>query len=98
MTRNGHARSGTSNQGGALLRTADRQNRQDYAEVVNSGLGALYSLGSEVYGRWSTSCTQLVPALARERARGLHPRVRRGAALALLNRWWCILGVALQNA
>ena len=31
--------------------------------------------------RWSTQCVDLVPALARERCRGLHPRIWRGAAL-----------------
>ena len=41
---------------------------------------------------------KLVPALARERSRGLHPRLRRGFALSLQNRWWGILGVALQRA
>ena len=29
---------------------------------------------------------------------GLHPRLRRGFALSLQNRWWGILGVALQRA
>ena len=47
-----------------------------HAEVIESGLGALSSLGCEVYGRWSEQCVKLVPALARERARGVHPRLR----------------------
>ncbi len=45
----------------------------------------------------SRPAVQLVPALAREHARGLHPRVRRGAALGFQSRWWSILGVALQK-
>ena len=55
-------------------------------------------LGCEVYGRWGPQCIKLVPELARERARGLHPRIRRGTALALQHRWWGILGVALQKS
>ena len=41
---------------------------------------------------------QLMPALARERTRGLHARIRRGVALGLQHRWWGLLGVALQRA
>ena len=40
----------------------------------------------------------MVPALAREHARGLHPRIRRGAALGFQYRWWGILSIALQRS
>ena len=69
-----------------------------YAVVTASGLGSLQCLGCEVFGRWSRQCVELVPALARERARGMHPRIRRGTALSLQHRWWGVLGVALQKA
>ena len=39
-----------------------------------------------------------MPALARERSRGHHPRIRRGIALSLQQRWWGILGMALHRA
>ena len=65
---------------------------------MNTGLGALYCLGCEVYGRWGEPCIRLIPQLAREHARGLHPRVRRGAALGYQNRWWSLVSVALQKA
>ena len=68
-----------------------------YGEVLSTGLDALLCLGCEVYGRWSDQCVVLVPDLARERTRGLHPRVQRGTALALQHRWWDILGMALQK-
>ena len=55
-------------------------------------------LGAEVYGRWSRSCIRLVPQLARQHAKGLHPRIRRGTALAFQNRWWGILSIALQKS
>ena len=57
----------------------------------------LLCLGAEVFGRWSAQCIKFAPALARERSRGLNPRIRRGVALSLQHRWWCILGIALQK-
>ena len=97
LTAQGQARPGTSNRGGALLEAARRENDATYCEVVQSGLGALYCLGSEVFGRWGSQCIALVPALARERTRGLHVRVRRGTRLLLERRWWGILGVSQQR-
>ena len=47
---------------------------------------------------FSVMSVKLVPALARERARGLHRRIRRGVALGLQHRWWGLLGIALQRA
>ena len=52
VSRNGQPRSGTSNRGGRLLEIADEDNTATYQPVVSSGLGALYCLGCEVYGRW----------------------------------------------
>ena len=66
--------------------------------LVEKLLNSLYSLGAEVYGRWSRSCILLVPKLARQHAKGLHPRIRRGSALAFQNRWWGILSIALQKS
>ena len=66
--------------------------------LVESGLGVLLRLGCEVFGRWSQQCIELVPALGRERTRGVHPRLRRGVALSLQQRWWGVLGIALQKA
>ena len=77
----GFPRSGTSNRGGSLLEAARSDNDATYRVVEQSGLGALFCLGAEVFGRWGQQCIDLVPALARERTRGLHPRVRRGTAL-----------------
>ena len=55
-------------------------------------------LGCEVYGRWGQPCIDLMDKLVRERARMLHPRVRRGTALGLQHRWWGILSISLQKA
>ena len=98
ITRHGAARPGTSNRGGMPLEHAEEDNNDTYREVISSGLGSLQCLGCEVFGRWGAQCVQLVPALARERCRGLHPRIRRGFALGLQHRWWGLLGIALQRA
>ena len=97
LSGDGEPRGGTSNHDGTLLRDAQHENDATYHEVVQSGLGSLLCLGSEVFGRWSQQCIKLVPALAREKARGLHPRIRRGHALSLQHRWWGLLGMSLQR-
>ena len=97
LTGTGQARPGTSNVGGRLLVQATAENNNTYHEVVSSGLGALYSLGAEVFGRWSSQAVTLLVELARERSRGIHPRLRRGTALGLQHRWAGILGIGLQR-
>ena len=98
LTGNGHPRPGTSNRGGRLLEAATAENNATYSVVNTSGLGALCSLGAEVYGRLSQQSVELLPALARERSRGMHPRLRRSTALGLLQRWSGIISVGLQRA
>ena len=75
-----------------------QENYTTYPEVTSSGLGRLCCLSSEVFGRWGSDPIDLVPALARERSRGLPRRIRRGVILALQHRWWGILGIAMQRA
>ena len=98
LSRSGRPRPGTSNSGGTLLRQAERDNNRTYQPVLDSGLGALYCLGHEVYGRWSAQAVELLPRLALERSRGMHPRLRKGAALSYLNRWSGLIAVAVQRA
>ena len=81
-----------------MLDAAATENNNIYREVVDSGLGVLYCLGAEVFGRMSSQAVELLPALARERSRGLHPRIRRSTAHALLHRWSRIVAVGLQRA
>ena len=50
----GQPHPGTSNAGERLLDAATAENNSTYHEVVSSGLGGLYCLGVEVYGRMST--------------------------------------------
>ena len=70
LRRDGNPRPGTSNNGGKLLDDAEKQNDNTYREVLSSRLGSLQCLGVEIYGRWGKQCTNLLPALARERTRG----------------------------
>ena len=80
-----------------MLVQATAENNNTYHEVVTSGLGALYSLGAEVIGRWSTQAITLLVELARERSRGMHPRLRRSIAFGLQHRWAGILAIGLQR-
>lgn len=98
FTHAGVARPGTSNADGRLLEAATPENNKTYREVVDSGLGALYCLGAEVYGRLSSQAVKLLPELARERSCGVHPRIRRGIWLRSLHRWSGIVAVGLQRA
>ena len=81
-----------------MLELAEAENKVTYDSVIESGLGFLLCLRCEVFGRWSGQCVKLVPELARECTRGVHPRLRRGMALSLQHRWWGLLGIANQNA
>ena len=95
---NGRPRPGTSNAGGRLLTLAQNDNDNTYSAVTRSGLGALYCPGFEVFGRWGKQCVELIPKLAREKARGMHPRLRRGTALAYQRRWSGLVSVGLMKA
>ena len=68
-----------------------------HSEVIASGLVALYCLGAEVYGRLGVQAVAPLPLLARERARGLDPRLRRSTALGLLHSWSGIRTIGLQR-
>ena len=98
LTHGGAPRPGTSNVGGRLLARATNDNDNTYAAVTASGLGALYCLGFEVFGRWGHQCVELLPLLAREKARGLHPRLRKGAALGYQQRWAGVVSIGVMKA
>jgi hypothetical protein len=97
LTHGGQPRPGTSNAGGRLLALAQNENDNTYAAVTDSGLGSLYCLGFEVFGRWGKQCIELLPLLAREKSRGMHPRLRRGTALAYQQRWAGLMSVGLMR-
>ena len=86
LSHRGLARPGTSNVGGRLLANAEADNNETYDAVTRSGLGVVRCLGHEVFGRWCTQGVELLPLLAREKSRGIHPRLRRGVALSYQRR------------
>ena len=69
-----------------------------YDAVTRSGLGVVQCLGHEVFGRWCSQGVNLLPLLAREKSRGMHPRLRRGVALGYQQRWAGIVSVGLMKA
>ena len=48
--------------------------------------------------RWSSQSAELLPSLAREKCRGVHPRLRRGTALSYQKRWAGVISVGLMKA
>ena len=98
ITRVGGPRGGTSNRGGALFRRVERENNTTYAAVIESGLGALFCLACETFGRFNDVSVKLIEDLARERTRGLHFRIRVGIQNGLIRRWFSLLSIALQKA
>ena len=55
-------------------------------------------LGFEVFGRWGKQSAELLPKVDREKARGMHPRLRKGAALAYQRRWAGLISICLMRA
>ena len=98
VTRRGFARPGCLTIDGGAVAAATAQCRRDYHEVLSSDAARLLCLGVEVFGRWGTDVLDTVPALARERARGLPRQVRLGTQHRLLRRWWGLLGLSAQRA
>ena len=62
-----------------------------------SGLGRFCALDAETSGQWGTDPLWILPALARERTRGLPRWARRRIQLQLLSRWWSLLSVEIQR-
>jgi hypothetical protein len=98
ITGRGAARSGASQVDGAMVRNARAQKQNTYPEIDETGLGKLFCLGVEVYGRWGEDSLKLVRDLARERCRTLPGAIARTSQAALLRRWWGLLSVSVQKA
>ena len=91
-----HPKAATKN--GAVLTRAVRDKETKYWDVAESALAELIVLGCEVGGRWHDTAVELVRLLAKKKVRNVHPLLRRSAELAWSDRWWCMLGVAVQDA
>jgi hypothetical protein len=98
ITGSGLARPGATTIDGAMLRNAREENSTTYPEVDESGLGRLYCLSVETFGRWGQDSLELVRDLAREHCRGLPAAVAQAGRTAFLRRWWGLLSVSAQRA
>ena len=81
-----------------MLAKASRDNDPTYSAVSRSGLGAVRCLGFEVFGGCGSQSIDLLPLLAQEMPHGMHPRLRRGTALAYQQRWAGVISVGLMKA
>ena len=91
-----HPRAAAKN--GAVLRRALTDKATKYSDVEDSPLAELVVLACEVGGRWHHRTEELVRLLARNKVANVHPLLRRSVELAWIDRWWAMLGVAVQDA
>ena len=82
----------------AALARAEAAKRWIYPELQGSAFGRLVTLGCEVRGRWNTDSLQLVAHMAKHKARGAPPLLRKATRAAWHSRWWGFLSVACQTA
>ena len=83
---------------GAVLERAIQDKERKYGDVARSELAELVVLACEVGGRWHETAVELVRQLAKLKVRNVHPLLRRSVQLAWSDRWWSLLGVAVQDA
>ena len=95
---NGQPQPRAATRKGAVLEKAVRDKERQYREVAQSEVGELVVLGCEVGGRWLDTTTDLVRLLAKHKVKNVHPLLRRSTQLAWVDRWWCQLGTAVQDA
>ena len=91
-----HGHAPHANIGASLARPCRRKERTD-PELGRNGT-RLVVLGCEVGGRWNDEALGFVRRLARLRAAQAPPILRQSMAAAYSRRWWCLLGVAVQDA
>ena len=91
-----HSKAATEN--GAVLRRAKTDKEDKYRDLALSPLAELRVLACEVGGRWDEEAVNLVRDLAKVKAANTHPLLRRSVELAWVDRWWAMLGVAVQDA
>ena len=83
---------------GIVLKTAEADKERKYSDIVRSSMGKLLTLAVEVGGRWNDTAIDIVSRLAAQKVREVPPLLRRSAQLAWTDRWWAILGIAVQDA
>ena len=81
-----------------MLQKALKEKEDKYEDVARSELAELVVLACEVGGRWNETAVDLVRQLAKLKVKNVHPLLKRSVELAWTDRWWALLGVAVQNA
>ena len=83
---------------GATFEKARKDKVTKYEDVDKSPLAELVVLACEVGGCWNDKALEVVRRLAKNKVQNAHELLRRSAELAWTDRWWALLGVAVQNA
>ena len=91
-----HPRAATTD--GAVFQKALKEKEDKYEDIVRNELVELVVLACEVGGRRNESAVDLVRQLIKLKVRNVHPLLKRSMELAWTDRWWALLGVAVQNA
>ena len=95
---NGEAHPRAAAEDGAVLVRAERDKETKYWDVHASSLAELVVLACEVGGRFNEQAANWVRYLAKQKAAGQHPLLKRSVQLAYSDRWWELLGMAAQDA
>ena len=98
LTRDGVPLPRAATQDGIALTAAVQRKHRRYPELLRGGPNRFLVLGSEVGGRWSGDCQELLRLLVSVRCRRIHAAVRPAAASACRRRWWGLLSVGQQRA
>ena len=89
---------GAAEEDGVAIARAEETKRDTYPELVASSRCRLVVLACETGGRWSSTCSALLRALATRKAEEAPSRLRGAALTAWAVRWWSMLSVAQQTA
>ena len=84
---------GTANRRGEY-----RKRVLEYPDLATSSQIEYLVLAVEEGGRWGDDVHRLVKDLVKLKTVGVHPLLRRAAALAYTRRWWSLLSVGVQTA
>ena len=98
MKGNGQACPRAATKVGTVLKRAETDKQTRYHDVAASPLCELVVRGCEIGGRWNKTAVDIVRKLAKHKVQNVHPLLKRSAELAWADRWWSMLGVAVQDA
>ena len=98
LTRGGAPIPRAADNDAVAIATARQRKQRAYPELLQRGAQRLLVLATELGGRWSGECRELMRILVDHRASRVAPAVRPAARNGWLRRWWGILSVAVQHA